>query len=56
MKKRQLIDAIRRFNQTARAEFLAGFTERELLEYLQHLEDVLGNPSGGPMLQPVMVA
>ncbi len=37
MKKHQIIAAIRRINHTAQEEFLAQFSERELLEYLEHL-------------------
>lgn len=39
MNKRQLIDDIRRFNNTARPEFLAQFDEEALRQYLQHLEE-----------------
>ena len=45
MTKRQIIDSIMRFNRSARAEFLAGFSERELLDYLEHLRSVYGLPS-----------
>lgn len=38
MTKRKLVDAIIRINSTARPEFLAMFSERELLQYLRHLE------------------
>lgn len=38
MTKRQIIDAILQINRTAKVDFLAGFSEQDLLEYLQHLE------------------
>ncbi|MFO0973241.1 MAG: hypothetical protein U1A27_07375 [Phycisphaerae bacterium] len=38
MSKRELIDRIRRLNTTAREEFLAGFSENELNDYLRQLE------------------
>jgi hypothetical protein len=41
MTKRKLIDAIISVNPSARPEFLATFSERQLLQYLQHLEIVL---------------
>ncbi len=37
MSKRELIDYIREINTTARAEFLAGFSEIELNAYLENL-------------------
>ena len=39
MDKRQLIDDIRRYNVTARPQFLAEFDEDALKQYLEHLED-----------------
>ena len=39
MDKRQLIDDIRRYNVTARPQFLAEFDEAALRQYLEHLED-----------------
>jgi hypothetical protein len=39
MEKRQLIDRIREYNQTATHDFLAQFDESALEQYLQHLED-----------------
>ncbi|MCP4374913.1 MAG: hypothetical protein GY794_01830 [bacterium] len=38
MTKRELIDAILRFNRTADPEFLSQFDNVELAEYLDHLE------------------
>jgi hypothetical protein len=40
MSKRELIDFICQINKTARPEFLAGFAEDELAEYLNHLMDL----------------
>ena len=37
MSKRELIDCICEINKTARPEFLARFSERELKDYLEHL-------------------
>jgi hypothetical protein len=37
MSKRELIDYICRINKTAKAEFLAAFSEEELNDYLEHL-------------------
>jgi hypothetical protein len=39
MEKRQLIEQIRQYNQTATHDFLAQFDEGALEQYLQHLED-----------------
>jgi hypothetical protein len=39
MEKRQLIEQIRQYNQTATHDFLAQFDEDALEQYLQHLED-----------------
>lgn len=38
MNKRQLIEEIRTFNLTARAQFLAQFDEAALRQYLEHLQ------------------
>ncbi len=38
MSKRQLIDDIRRYNNTAQPQFLAQFDEQALRQYLNHLE------------------
>lgn len=40
MTKRELIERICRINLSARPEFLATFTERELLAYLHQLQEV----------------
>ena len=37
MSKRELIDCICEINKTAKAEFLARFSEEELKDYLEHL-------------------
>jgi len=39
MNKRQLIDDIRRYNETAQPQFLAQFDEPALKQYLEHLEE-----------------
>jgi hypothetical protein len=38
MNKRQLIDEIRKHNETAQPQFLAQFDEAALKQYLRHLE------------------
>jgi hypothetical protein len=40
MSKRELIDCICEINKTAKAEFLAKFTEEELKNYLEHLMEL----------------
>jgi len=40
MKKRDLIDRIMRLNRSARAEFLATFSEEELRDYLRQLKEL----------------
>jgi hypothetical protein len=40
MTKRDIIDRIRRHNPSADTEFLATFSEEELLAYLHHLGEV----------------
>ena len=40
MSKRELIDCICEINKSAKAEFLAKFTEEELKSYLEHLMEL----------------
>lgn len=40
MSKRELIDCICEINKSAKAEFLATFSEEELKEYLEHLMEL----------------
>jgi len=40
MGKRELIDSICEINKTAKPEFLAGFSEEELKDYLEHLMEL----------------
>ena len=40
MSKRELIDCIREINKSARAEFLANFSEEDLNTYLEHLMEL----------------
>ena len=40
MSKRELIDHICEINKTAKAEFLAIFSEEELQSYLEHLREL----------------
>ena len=37
MSKRELIDCICQINRSAKAEFLATFSEQDLTDYLEHL-------------------
>lgn len=39
MDKKELIDRICEINKTAKPEFLAKFSERELAAYLEHLRE-----------------
>ncbi|GMV96091.1 MAG: hypothetical protein AMXMBFR83_04600 [Phycisphaerae bacterium] len=41
MSKREIIDQIQRINTTAPAEFLAGFSDDDLLDYLRQLQEVV---------------
>jgi len=43
MNKRQLIDEIRQFNVTASSRFLEQFQEKDLQEYLEHLQSAARN-------------
>ena len=40
MSKRDMIDTIHRLNPTATSDFLASFTEDELLAYLHQLQEI----------------
>ena len=40
MSKRELIDCICEINRTAKPEFLAGFSEEQLSDYLEHLMEL----------------
>ncbi|HPS54176.1 MAG TPA: hypothetical protein PLP05_01130 [Sedimentisphaerales bacterium] len=40
MSKRELIDCIKEINKTAKAQFLAMFSEQELADYLEHLMEL----------------
>jgi hypothetical protein len=40
MSKRETIDLIRRFNNTAQPEFLANFDQEDLLAYLHQLQEL----------------
>lgn len=40
MSKRELIDRIMQINRSARREFLQGFNENELDDYLRQLESI----------------
>lgn len=56
MRKREIIDSIMQLNRSARVEFLADFSERELLEYLHHLRSVLDPPLVEQVPQHALVA
>ncbi len=40
MSKTELIESIREINKSAKAEFLAEFSEEDLQTYLEHLREV----------------
>lgn len=40
MTKREIIDAIREINKSAKPEFLKKFSEKELSDYLEHLMEL----------------
>lgn len=40
MSKQELIDYICKINRSAKPEFLAGFSEEELNDYLEHLMEL----------------
>jgi hypothetical protein len=40
MDKTELIESIREINKSAKPEFLAKFSEKELHAYLEHLEEL----------------
>jgi len=40
MSKRELIDCIIEINRSAKPDFLAGFSEEELNDYLEHLMEL----------------
>lgn len=46
MTKQEIIADIRMRNQTASEEFLAGFSEEDLLAYLSNLKEVVPIPMG----------
>lgn len=52
MSKSELISRIREVNRSARPEFLAGFSEGELVGYLERLKDVdrAGETDDQPLL------
>lgn len=55
MTKRELVDEIIQRNHTASAAFLAGFSEKDLAEYLEHL-NWLSQPAFSPTLSGGMPA
>lgn len=56
MSKRDVIDQIMRLNRSARAEFLAGFSEEELLEYLRQLKELSIEEGTQDLMQVMAVA
>ncbi len=55
MNKRELIDQINRLNPTAQPDFLAGFTETELVAYLQQLRELERDRRRQGRLEPALV-
>lgn len=45
MSQRDLIESIQKINPTAPTDFLAAFTEEELLDYLRQLQSVRRTPA-----------
>ncbi|GJQ25314.1 MAG: hypothetical protein HBSAPP02_03460 [Phycisphaerae bacterium] len=56
MSKRELIERIMQINHTARREFLLGFTENELADYLHQIESLGDHPLGIIEPEPVGAA
>lgn len=56
MSKRELIERIMQINHTARREFLLGFTENELADYLQQIESLGEHPIGIIEPEPIGIA
>lgn len=54
MTKREIIDRIIEINTSAKPEFLAGFSQESLTEYLTHLEEVLGEEREHVFLEPAL--
>ena len=55
MTKRDMIDHIRRLNPTAEAEFLARFTQDDLLAYLHQLQEIERERQQRGAPEPVLV-
>ena len=56
MTKRELVDRIRRLNPTAQPEFLAHFTEEDLLAYLHQLQEIARERRRSDEAVPVLSA
>lgn len=55
MNKRELIDQINRLNHTAHPDFLATFSEEELVAYLQQLRELERERRRQGQLEPALV-
>ncbi len=55
MTKREIIDRIMEINTSAKPEFLAGFSQECLEEYLDHLREVLAEQHEPVFLEPALV-
>lgn len=55
MTKRELIDRIMRLNRSARAEFLASFTEQDLRDYLRQLKELALERRTEDLMEGLMV-
>jgi len=54
MTKREMIDRIQKLNTTAQPEFLAEFSEDDLLAYLHQLNELKHDGQMEQMLEPVL--
>ncbi len=52
--KREIIDHIRRINTSAQTEFLASFSDEDLLAYLHHLQEVQRDQLHCPPHEPAL--
>ena len=55
MSKRDLIDRIMRLNRSAKAEFLAAFSEAELRDYLRQLKELSLEQRTEDLMEGLMV-
>ncbi|GMU22737.1 MAG: hypothetical protein AMXMBFR13_28220 [Phycisphaerae bacterium] len=56
MSKREIIERIQRLNPTAQPEFLASFSDEDLLAYLQQLQEVAREKHRPTFQAPLLAA